>query len=488
MSEKVRKMIYIAEKLVKNKDLVGALHFYNRAYRLSPYDKEIESKILRLMNMISEKIKNKHEGNAIEIDVKKLLRYASDLEKDGDIDGASYYYSRVLYVDPENKIALRKIQELKQIYFIRKQMTLENKQKKNLIGIKKVQCSPDGKYIAYAGYHLYRDNFKNKIIQVINLKTKKNVIKIDTEVAFTDFTWSPDSKYIAIATENGVLTIFDLKKKKFSKKFDISKLIKYVSPINDLCWSADYSKIAMWIEGGFILIKNPLKSNCTFYIKRYRNNVVSGVSLHPNGNYLAVCVTAGLSSDEIPYDLLHIWDLKRKRVIAVFETHINNKIDHFLWSSDGKHLIYNEDNYIVVVNFEKFEKDYLSGKFNHFFELNKKRYFQGIPGDNYIAGVIDIRPLDIIEKFEEEIIKIKSIASSPDGKYVAVICSDNRLELINLNDLKITNSFDLSWKYYYNDSDDAPSQVEWCPSDSKKLILSWLSDITIIYFNKDFTT
>ena len=84
MSEKVRKMIYIAEKLVKNKDLVGALHFYNRAYRLSPYDKEIESKILRLMNMISEKIKNKHEGNAIEIDVKKLLRYASDLEKDGD--------------------------------------------------------------------------------------------------------------------------------------------------------------------------------------------------------------------------------------------------------------------------------------------------------------------------------------------------------------------------------------------------------------------
>ncbi|MCD6515236.1 MAG: hypothetical protein J7L07_09970, partial [Candidatus Odinarchaeota archaeon] len=146
-------------------------------------------------------------------------------------------------------------------------------------------------------------------------------------------------------------------------------------------------------------------------------------------------------------------------------------------------------NYIVVVNFEKFEKDYLSGKFNHFFELNKKRYSQGIPGDNYIAGVIDIRPLDIIEKFEEEIIKIKSIASSPDGKYVAVICSDNRLELINLNDLKITNSFDLSWKYYYNDSDDAPSQVEWCPSDSKKLILSWLSgDITVIYFNKDFTT
>ncbi|MGQ4892981.1 MAG: WD40 repeat domain-containing protein, partial [Candidatus Njordarchaeia archaeon] len=119
------------------------------------------------------------EGVGSKTLVEELLNKARSLEREGRVEDAVALYSRVFSLDSGNEEAKKKIYELKSVEMIIKSP--------NMI---EPCISPDNRYLALT----YKNTLSNLII--IDLKNRKEIIRIEHPNSFFGIAWHPSGHYL----------------------------------------------------------------------------------------------------------------------------------------------------------------------------------------------------------------------------------------------------------------------------------------------------
>ncbi|MFB2918146.1 MULTISPECIES: AAA-like domain-containing protein [Aerosakkonema] len=265
--------------------------------------------------------------------------------------------------------------------------------------------SPDSKYIATAS---------DDSTVLWNLSGKQIEQFTGHYISF-----SPNSEYIAVASNKGITSIWDLSEK------EITKFIGHQGHLNCVNFSPDGKYIATASDDGTARLWD-LSGNIVAKFIGHCDKVTN-VSFSPNSDYIAT-----VSDDCTDYNTVRLWEFSGKQ-IAEFK---REGILSISFSSDGKQIA------IALYNSRVEIWDLLGNKIEQFFEVDQNEvesaYFS--PNGQYVATVSDDRSIELWQLSGHGLIKfipyrsgVTSVSFSPDGQYIAIGSSDCKARLWDLS-------------------------------------------------------
>ncbi len=302
-------------------------------------------------------------------------------------------------------------------------------------GVDQIVFSPDGRYIASRMFSLPGD----ATTYIWNVNTRQCVKFLGSEGSPKSLAFSPDGKYLAVGiaktfnqvTQNDVcIVFFDVETGEKINKLRRTVPANYnISPVEDIAFSPDGKYLAagtghgegvieVWSIGSGTLVK------ALTGVKGHIRNL----SYSPDGKYIAV---SNYSSS------IHVWDIGTGRLYKTFTTD-EGSINFLTYSPDGQYiaLAFNKEigktgehqGTIEIWDVTKGKriKNITSESPNHLI-----RTLAYSPDGKYIAsggyeGVVrlwDSATGAQIKVFDNQPNKfISSIVFSPDGKYMASGC------------------------------------------------------------------
>ena len=197
--------------------------------------------------------------------------------------------------------------------------------------ITQIAWSPDGKYLASASF--------DKTVQLWDATSGKHVKTYKGHGARVNgLVWSPDSKLIATASDDQTVRIWNVVQEKADFIFD-----KHNGPVDTVTWSPDGASIASAGDDKAVLVWNATTHEVTTTYREHTDKILT-VAWSPNGQYIA---SGGRDRS------VKIWEpekIQQKRTfwsnINIFSSHHGQKtwdghmgqIYDLAWSPDSKRL------------------------------------------------------------------------------------------------------------------------------------------------------
>jgi serine/threonine protein kinase len=188
--------------------------------------------------------------------------------------------------------------------------------------------SPDGKYLAVATY------VEEGTVQVWDVVTHQIVYKSPTSFPYA-IAWSPDSKRIAIGTATTEIRVWDI------TTGDTFPIIKgHTGMVKGVTWSPDGKWIASASDDETVRIWEAKTGKAFRTMGKENVNVgMSTVAWSPDGRHIA---SSSNSST------IQVWDSKTGEILFVYNGH-SGTITSVMWSPDSRYVVSGSEDHTVQI-------------------------------------------------------------------------------------------------------------------------------------------
>ena len=283
--------------------------------------------------------------------------------------------------------------------------------------------SPDGKYLASASY--------DKTVQIWDASNGQNILTYKGHRQHVNaLAWSPDSKYLASASDDGTVQTWEAGTGKTCITFR-----SHIEEVSAVAWSPDGFSIASGGSDKTVKVWKA-KSEKLIYTYTEHSDKIQSIAWSPNGRWVA---SAGKDRK------VHIWDpTKEPAKHSFFSTILsftrktetlnehNGQIFSVAWSPDSRRIA-------------------------------------SASGDRRVL-VGDAQTKKILFSMGENSTSIKNaVIWSPKGEHIAIGGNDKTVQIWNVNNRKLT--------FVYSGHTGYVTTIAWSPDGSK--VASASSDRTI---------
>lgn len=236
--------------------------------------------------------------------------------------------------------------------------------------VSSISFSPDGVHLAFSSIEGSK---------IWNFKKGKEILSFpENGYYIRRVTFSPDGTKLAIAAENGVITVWDVKRNKlFLEQYE--KLYE----VHDVAFSANGERLVWTAEDNIVKVWD-INQNKEIFALEGHGDIITSVAISRDGNTVASGAKDGM---------VKIWYLAPSRKQAIL---IDSRVPH------------------SVVTF------------------SPERHLVATSSRNFGARVYDIRTGELKIKLEEHTDSVMSIVYAPDGRFIATASKDSSIKIWDL--------------------------------------------------------
>ncbi|MEM8723134.1 MAG: CHAT domain-containing protein [Cyanobacteria bacterium P01_G01_bin.39] len=313
------------------------------------------------------------------------------------------------------------------LWDVHQQLIVHTFEERHQGSVNSVAISPDGKYIASGSYYTKLWDVEKKSL-VHTFERNQSWI---SSVAI-----SPDAKYIVTGDwGDNTVKLWDLQKQSLVHTFE-----GHQDNVESIVISPDGKYIVSGSDDKTVKLWSIEKKSLVHTFDEYQN-LVKSVVISPDGKY----IVSG-SWDKT----VKLWDMEKKSVIHTFEGHQDN-VESVAISPDGKYIVSgSRDRTVKLWDVEK--KSVIHTFEGH--QDNVESVAISPDGKYIVSNSItdtkedstmklwDIQQQSLIQNFKGHEAPVNSVAVSPDSEYIVSGGSDGKVKRWDVQQPSIVHTFD----------------------------------------------